>query len=230
VSALLRTPVDGVHGYFWPNRSERLMCGRYTMTDPDRLERAFGLRFHFEELSDTRIPPRFNVAPTQPVLGVKNGSANVELFRWGIGGRINARAETIGSRAQKSRCVLFADGFYEWSHQRPTYFTLQDGEPFAFAGIWSQARDASECAIITCEANDLVRAVHDRMPVILPSDALDVWLEEEALPADVQRALLRAYPAEAMAARPVSTRLNNARYDAPDILEHTDPIQSGFEF
>lgn len=206
------------------------MCGRFSLVDPERMKRTFGRRFRFDEMSDTRLP-RFNVAPTQEVLGVKNDGADaIEDMAWGIGGRINARAETIAPTFQRNRCVIFADGFYEWQNKRPIYFQLQDGEPFAFAGIWASNHGATECAIVTTEPNALVRPVHDRMPVILPLEALDVWLGQDELPPEVVRALLAPYPAEAMVSRPVSSRLNNARYDAADVLVDNDPIQQGLGF
>lgn len=206
------------------------MCGRFTVTDPARLKKAYGRRFRFEEFSQTRLPARFNVAPTQLVLAVRNdGRDAAEEMAWGIDGRINARAETVAARAQRDRCIIFADGFYEWSNKRPTFFALRDRAPFAFAGIWQARDDAGACAVITCEPNALVRTIHDRMPVILSDDALDVWLGEGALPPEVARASLRPYPADAMIAVPASTRLNNAAYDAPDVLADDDPRQQAFD-
>lgn len=206
------------------------MCGRFTLTDPDRLERAYGKRFGFAEFSEYRLP-RFNVAPAQAVLGVRNdGARSVEPLWWGIHGRINARAQTVALRGERHRCIVFADGFYEWQNRKPTYFTLKTGEPFAFAGVWSTEGEGARCAIITCEANDAVRPIHDRMPVILPDDALDVWLAQEELPSEVVRSLLRPLPAGAMAARTVSRRLNDARYDAPDVLVDDDPVQPSLGF
>ncbi len=106
------------------------------------------------------------------VLGVRNdGRDAVEQMSWGIHGRLNARAESVASRTQRNHCVIFADGFYEWRDKRPTYFQLRDAEPFAFAGIWNSLEwSEAQCSIITTEPNDLVRTVHDRMPVILPDD------------------------------------------------------------
>ena len=152
----------------------------------------------------------------------------VEQMQWGIHGRINARAESVSSRSQRNRCIIFADGFYEWRDKRPTYFQLRNAEPFAFAGIWNSLEGSeAQCSIITTEPNDLVRPIHDRMPVILPDDALDVWLGESDLPTDVLRAMLWPYQAESMTARSASGRLNNARYDAPDVLVDDDPVQQG---
>lgn len=197
------------------------MCGRFSLTDPDRLEREFARRFAF---SQARFRARYNIAPTQDVLAVRNdGRHVVESMRWGIHERINARADRVlGNRL---RCVIFADGFYEWKAKRPTLFTLRDGVPFAFAGIWSPGRDGASCAIITTEANELTAQVHDRMPVILRDDAIDTWLREDALGLEVARELLRPFPAAEMTARPVSSRLNSATYDASDILVDDEPRQ-----
>ena len=201
------------------------MCGRFTLIDPDRLERFYGKRFRFEEFSEYRLP-RFNIAPTQGVAGVRNdGRDTVESLIWGIRGRINARAETVASASPRNRCIVFADGFYEWRNKRPTYFTLETDEPFAFAGLWAASRQGAECTIVTCEPNDLARPIHDRMPVILPQDALEVWLSQEYLAEDVVRSILRPYPGVSMKGRPVSRRLNSARYDAPDVLVDDDPVQ-----
>lgn len=204
------------------------MCGRFTLTDPSRIRAAFQ-RFRFDEFSHYRLP-RFNVAPAQMVLGVRNdGRAAVEAMHWGIDGRINARAETIDRAQTPRRCIIFADGFYEWSAGKPSYFSLRDGVPFAFAGLWQAQGDAAPaCTIVTCRSNDVVAAIHDRMPVILPPEAVDVWLSSEDLPHDVRGAMLRPYEAAEMRSRAVSTRLNDARYDAPDILLHEDPVQQSF--
>ncbi|HEY5258420.1 MAG TPA: SOS response-associated peptidase [Candidatus Baltobacteraceae bacterium] len=192
------------------------------------MKQTYGRRFRFEEFSETHLP-RYNVAPTQMVLGVRNdGRDAVEQMQWCIHGRINARAESASSRSQRNRCIIFADGFFEWLNKRSTYFQLRNAEPFAFAGIWNSLEGSeAQCAIITCEPNALVRPVHDRMPVILPNDALSMWLGEGDLPGDIVRVMLRPYPADAMTARPASSRLNSARYDAPDVLVDDDPIQQG---
>ena len=135
------------------------MCGRFTLTNPGALERTFG-QFRFDEFRETRLP-RFNVAPTQDVLGVRNDGRNaVEELRWGIRGRINVRAESIAARRYpvRRRCIEFADGFYEWRDRRPFYFTLFSGEPFAFAGLWEPGNGLPACDVATCEPNALVGA------------------------------------------------------------------------
>ena len=204
------------------------MCARYTLTDPGRLARAFP-RLRSGAFGPIGVP-RYNIAPTQVVLGARGGSAEIEPLKWGLHGRVNVRAERLTAGGPVGhRCVIFADGFYEWRDRKPVRFTLRSAEPFAFAGVWAAVREGPPaCAIVTCEPNELVRAVHDRMPVIVPADALDVWLGDDALPADVARAMLQPFPAGAMAAQPVSRRVNNARYDAPDVLNDDDPVQQSF--
>lgn len=201
------------------------MCGRFTLTDPLRIGAAYP-RYRFEEFSEYRLP-RFNIAPTQAILGVRNDGRNdVEPLRWGIDGRINARIETIATRPLAFRCIIFADGFYEWRGRKPVYYTMKDGRPFAFAGIW-QPVTAGEppSAIVTCEPNELVAPVHDRMPAILRDDQLDAWLSEADLGTEDTRALIRPYDAGEMTARDVSMRLNDARYDSPNVLVDDDPVQ-----
>jgi putative SOS response-associated peptidase YedK len=200
------------------------VCGRFTLARPQALTTAFP-RFRFPEFSETRLP-RYNVAPTQVVLGVRNDGRNVaEELHWGIRGRINIRAESIAARRGPiaRRCIEFADGFFEWSNRRPFYYTLQSGEPFAFAGLWEPDDGSASCDIATCEPNALVAPVHDRMPVILTADAVDLWLDPEPLPPEVAASVLRPIDAGLMRVREVSTRVNNANYDAPDALESADP-------
>lgn len=202
------------------------MCGRFTLTAPGALAAAFP-RFRFPEFSETRIP-RYNIAPTQPVLGVRNdGRDVVEELRWGIGGRINIRAESIAARrgSVRRRCIEFADGFYEWSNRRPFYYTLKSGEPFAFAGLWEPQNGAAACDIVTCEPNALVARVHDRMPVILTGSTVDLWLDPDSLPAEVAASILRPLDANLMNVRAVSMRLNNANYDAVDVLSEESDLR-----
>jgi putative SOS response-associated peptidase YedK len=201
------------------------MCGRFTLIDPLRIRAAYP-RFHFEEFSEYRLP-RFNIAPTQAILGVRNDGRNdVEPLRWGIDGRINARVETVTARPLAFRCIIFADGFYEWRGRKPVYHTMKDERPFAFAGIWQPVIEGEPpSAIVTCEPNELVARVHDRMPAILRDDQLDAWLSEGDMATEVTRAFIRPYDSNAMQARDVSMRLNDARYDAPDVLIDNDPVQ-----
>lgn len=202
------------------------MCGRFTLTDPERLRAEFGRRFDFSRVSHNMVP-RFNVAPTQEVLAVRNdGRSSVELLRWGIEGRINARDDTITRHPQSHRCVIFADGFFEWRERRPTHFSINDRKPFAFAGIFAPFGDRPAVAIVTCSPNAVVQPVHDRMPVMLDEDGLSAWLAPESLSTVTMRELLRPYPASSMCSIPASSRLNKARYDASDVLRDDDPTQT----
>jgi len=199
------------------------MCGRFTLTNPLGIRTAYP-RYRFEEFSEYRLP-RFNVAPTQGVLAVVNdGRELVAPLTWGIDGRINARAETVASHPVAFRCIVFADGFYEWRGRKPVYYTLGDERIFAFAGIW-QPGPSPKCAIVTCAPNELVAQVHDRMPVILSDEVLDRWLSPQDLSHEQARSLLVPYAAAAMHSRTASMRLNDARYDARDVLIDNDPVQ-----
>ncbi|MBI3363071.1 MAG: SOS response-associated peptidase [Chloroflexi bacterium] len=180
------------------------MCGRFTLTvDPAALQAAFpGIAVPAD------LPPRYNVAPTQPVAVVANNGQNkVEFFRWGlipswakdisIGSRlINARAETLAEKPsfraafKKRRCLILADGFYEWRQdagnkaKTPMVIRLKSGEPFAFAGLWELWRSADDdtilsCTIVTTEPNSLMEKIHNRMPVILKPEDYTLWLDPE---------------------------------------------------
>jgi putative SOS response-associated peptidase YedK len=201
------------------------MCGRFTLTDPLRISARYP-RYRFEEFSEYRLP-RFNIAPSQAVLGVRNdGKDEVIPLPWGIDGRINARVETVASRPLPFRCIIFADGFYEWRGRKPVYYTMKDERVFAFAGIWNPvAQGPTACAIVTCPPNELVAQVHDRMPAILNDDNLDAWLTERDMAPALARALIQPYDASAMQARDASMRLNDARNDSPNVLVDDDPVQ-----
>lgn len=200
------------------------MCGRFTLARPGALPAAFPA-IRFEEFSETKLP-RYNVAPTQGVLGVRNdGRLIAEVMRWGIHGRINVRAESVLARRGpvRRRCVEFADGFYEWQAGQPYYYTLRSGEPFAFAGLWEAENGSACCDLITCPPNTLVAPVHDRMPVMLRRDAIELWLDPEPLPPEALTPVLQPYDPELMEARAVSRRVNNANYDAADVLDEAEP-------
>ena len=206
------------------------MCGRYTLTSPiDRLAQEFDLDGGIGELQ-----PNYNVAPTQSVATViaENGGRRLEMLRWGlvpswaddpeIGSRmINARAETapekpsFRSAFKRRRCLIPSDGFYEWKREeggkQPYYIHMQDGRPFAFAGLWESWHDELRtCAIITTRANELVAGVHDRMPVILPRENYDAWLDPEADKEELV-SLLRPYPGDDLETFPVSRFVNSPR-------------------
>ena len=216
------------------------MCGRFTLVSPFV---AVTERFHASAPPDLR--PRYNIAPGQDVLCViREGENRIMPLRWGlipfwakdpaIGNRlINARAETVAEKPSfcyaftKRRCLILADGFFEWrpsgKRKMPVYVFLKSKKPFGIAGLYEtwKAPDGNElrtCTIITTDANDLVRPLHDRMPVILPEDVEDRWLD----PAEVSRerllSCLKPYPPGEMTAYDVSPVVNNTRHDAPDCI------------
>ncbi|MEW6094333.1 MAG: SOS response-associated peptidase [Chloroflexota bacterium] len=220
------------------------MCGRFALfLDPADLAEAFP-----EYTFPAQVAPRYNIAPTQPILAVPNdGSDKADFFVWGlipswakdpsIGNRlINARAETLAEKPafraayKYRRCVIFASGFYEWQARPgtktkvPHFIHLKSGEPFAFAGLWErwEAPDGSEvrsAAIITTEPNELMRPLHNRMPVILSRLDLQEWLDPTPrFPVDL-KSLLVPFPADEMEAYPISTLVNSPGNDRPEILE-----------
>ena len=155
-----------------------------------------------------------------------------------IGSRmINARAETVAEKPsyrsafRKRRCLVLADGFYEWKRQggsrHPYHIRMQDRSLFAFAGLWehwtgSDGSIVRTCALITTHPNDLVKPLHGRMPVILSQDDYAVWLDPSNQDTTRLKSLLRPYPAAGMTACPVSTRVNNPENDSPDLLDPED--------
>jgi putative SOS response-associated peptidase YedK len=224
------------------------MCGRYTLiTLADFLN-----VFPWIAGPDQPPPSRYNIAPSQPILAVPNDGKNkLELYQWGlvpswakdpaIGNKmINARAETLATKPayrsafKRRRCIIPADGFYEWRKEpngtkTPMYIRRRDHKPFAFAGLWEVWRSADgtelpTCTIVTGEPNALVKPIHDRMPVILTPEAMRKWLDPAELPPEELLKLLNPYPAEEMEATPVSKVVNSARTDSKECIEAiTDP-------
>ncbi len=218
------------------------MCGRFALLAPAELIAAT-----FELITAPEpLPPRYNIAPTQPVLAIRPTAAGgraAALFRWGlipswakeisIGSRlINARAETVTEKPafcaayKRRRCLIPASGFYEWrkenGRKQPMYIHPQDDDLFAFAGLWEtwEGADGSaieSCTILTTTPNTLMAPIHDRMPVIVEAADFDLWLLPEANSDRVQH-LLRPYPAAKMAAYPVSATVNNPRNETPDCI------------
>jgi putative SOS response-associated peptidase YedK len=218
------------------------MCGRFTLTaDINALQTSFPWLNIPPE-----ITPRFNIAPTQPVAVVPNDGKNkLDFFNWGlipswakdpqIGNRmINARAETLAEKPsyrtafRRRRCLVLADGFYEWQQtggksKIPMYIRLASGSPFAFAGLWEiwNSTDGSNilsCTIITTQPNELMQKIHNRMPVILPSDAYSLWLDPGEQDPTRLSNLLQPYPASEMNAYPVSTLVNSPSNDNPQCI------------
>jgi putative SOS response-associated peptidase YedK len=211
------------------------VCGRFQLKLAEEWLGDLGL-----EMPD--LPPRYNVAPTQEVLAVREeqGRREAALLKWGlvphwaddpaVGGRlINARAESVARKPafrdpfKSQRCLVPADGFYEWRRvgraRDPFLFRLADAKTFAFASVWDRwvrkRGRIDSCAVLTTTANELVTPIHDRMPVILPRDAYDLWLDPGARAEDLH-ALLRPFPAAKMEVVPVSPRVNKADVDDPE--------------
>ncbi|MHA1108553.1 MAG: SOS response-associated peptidase [Alphaproteobacteria bacterium] len=220
------------------------MCGRFSLTTAPEAMRAL---FEYENFPN--LEPRYNIAPTQQVAVVRSdgdgGGRALSMLRWGlvphwakdisIGARmINARAETVASKPAfrdafaKRRCLIIADGFFEWRTEdgakQPFRIGMKGGAPFAFAGLWeswSPAEGASleTVTIITTAANDRLHPIHHRMPVILAAADYAAWLDVDGVDGPAAQALLKPYPAEPMAFYRVNRAVNNARNDNPDCIE-----------
>ena len=219
------------------------MCGRFTLRTPAKdIVKMFGL------IEAPELKPRYNIAPTQQIVAIKldpeSGTRQLSLLRWGlipswaddpsIGNRmINARADTVAvkpafrSAFKKGRCLIVADGFYEWkkigSTKQPFFVRLKDDEPFAFAGLsehWHRGDQVIDSAtIITTEGNEVMEGIHDRMPVILSPNDYDLWLEPDFHGQGKLLEMLKPYPAEEMTAYPVSTVVNNPRNEMKECVE-----------
>ncbi len=224
------------------------MCGRFTLTlDTKQLRDAMP----WLTIPDG-LQPRFNIAPTQPVAVVPNDGQNrLDFFTWGlvpswakdpqIGSRlINARAETLAEKPsyrsayRRRRCLILTDGFYEWKqvpgrkNKVPMYIRMEDGNPFAFAGLWEnwQSPDGSEilsCSIITTQPNPVVREIHNRMPVILPKDTYELWLTPSELSPQKLDPLLQPFTKAEMTAYPVSTLVNSPANKSPECIIPVTP-------
>ncbi len=219
------------------------MCGRFTLTvDPAELKEKYHASF------PERFSPRFNISPTQAVLAIPNDGKNAaDFFVWGlipswakdpsIGNRmINARGETLGEKPsyrgayKYKRCLIPADGFYEWKVQpgtkskTPYFIHMKDGMPFAFAGLWDEWHDADgspirTCTIITTNPNGLMAPIHDRMPVILRPEDYAEWLDPSPrVPATLQH-LIAPFDESQMEAYPVSALVNSPSNDRAELVE-----------
>lgn len=235
------------------------MCGRFTLRSNLNLILA---QFALDEVPDLR--PRYNIAPTQliPTIRASETGRELAMLRWGLipswskdekmGSRLlNARAETAAEKPsfrtafRRRRCLVVADGFYEWkqaapekdasakggSAKQPFYIRMRDQRPFAFAGLWETwrgprgaelATPIQSCTILTTEPNTLMQSLHDRMPVILPPDAYAMWLDPSFEGLDALQALLRPCAAEEMIASPVSTLVNSPRNESPECIVAID--------
>ncbi len=221
------------------------MCGRFTLTSNlDELQGRFGF------LSEsTSLEPRYNAAPTDQVLTVTNdGNRRGEMMRWGLvpswakdlksGARmINAVSETAASKPafraafRKRRCLVLADGFFEWRKEGkarfPQYIFQKSGEPMALAGLWELWKsDAGEwirsCTILTTTPNSFIEPVHNRMPVILSAETEALWLDPVTEDAETLQRLLIPAPSESLDSYEVSSLVNNVRNKGADCLKRVD--------
>jgi len=222
------------------------MCGRFAFYSPSEAAAAlFGVSTAIE------IQPRYNIAPTQYIAAVREDQdkqRELVMLRWGlvpfwakdpsIGNRmINARAETIAEKPsyraafRHRRCVVLADGFYEWRRENdaktPYFISLTSGEPFALAGLWENWTDKESgeslqtTTLITTEANDFMQSLHHRMPVVMQSDAAGEWLAGSVEPVDQA-----AQRTPKLQAWPVDRRINNARNEGEDLIDAVGDILS----
>jgi putative SOS response-associated peptidase YedK len=221
------------------------VCGRYSLASPDPAR----LRERFAIGDTVPVRPRYNVAPGDDVLTVttdREGEPRGELLRWGLvpywakdpktlGLKlINARSETMltnGAFRDARRCLVIADGFYEWEKRpdapkQPWWISMPGGEPFAFAGLWSSWRSNPDVeplrtvAIVTTAASEQLAPIHDRMPVMLPQEAEEAWLTRDTPPEEL---MALCAPLEEAAMRAVGPAVNDARHDERDCLEPAPP-------
>ena len=225
------------------------MCGRFTLRTPPQ---ALASLFDLPEAPP--VEPRYNIAPSQPVLVVRlhpqTGQREFTFLTWGlvpfwakdvkIGYRmINARAETVAEKPafraayKYRRCIVPADGFYEWQKRdggkQPYFIRMKDDRPFGIAGLWErwESPDGSvveSCTLLTTEPNERLRPLHNRMPVILAPEDYEPWLDVQGASPLVLQALLKPYPASQMEAYPVSTYVNSPRQEGPACVEPLHPV------
>jgi putative SOS response-associated peptidase YedK len=218
------------------------MCGRYAVTSSPEAIRAL---FRFDDLPN--FPPRYNIAPTQPiaVVRVEEGKRRFALVRWGfipswvkdpktVSLLFNARGETVIDKPayraamKRRRCLIPADGFYEWQRvgerKQPFYVRGKDGAPLAFAGLWEtwtgpNGEEMETAAILTTSANTTLAPIHDRMPVVVPPHAFDLWLNCAGVDAQTAATLITSAPDDVLEAYPVSTAVNRVANNEPTLME-----------
>jgi putative SOS response-associated peptidase YedK len=226
------------------------MCGRYLITTaPEAMRRLF------RYLEQPNFPPRYNVAPTQPVpiVRVADGERHYALLRWGLipgwvkdprdfSLLINARGDSVNDKPafrnamKRRRCLIPADGFYEWkvegSRKRPYLVRPKDGGPIAFAGLWESwmgpnGEEMETAAIVTTQASRDIAHIHDRMPVILQPDTFDFWLDCRNVDAVTAAAAIAPTLPGLLDAYEVSDAVNRAANDGPELLEPAPPQPVG---
>jgi putative SOS response-associated peptidase YedK len=222
------------------------MCGRYTLTSAPEVIRAL---FRFEE--QPNFPPRYNIAPTQPIAIVRlnEGKRQFALVRWGLLPSwvkdpktftllINARGESASDKPafrnamKRRRCLIPADGFYEWKavagRKQPFYVRAKSGKPFAFAGLWEtwmgpNGEELETAAIVTTRANRTLAAIHERMPVVVPPEAFDLWLNCAEVDGKTAEALIQPAPENLLEAYEISPAVNRTANDNAKLIERTAP-------
>ncbi len=219
------------------------MCGRFTLTvNPAELQSGFE-----DFIFPAQFAPRYNVAPSQPVLAIPNDGKNkADFFLWGLipswskdptiaHKLINARGETIGEKPsfrggfKYKRCLIIADGFYEWKvdpgskTKTPHYIYMKDRHPFAIAGLWDEwhspdGGSLKTCTIITITPNELMESIHNRMPVILDAKDYAEWLDPAPRAPESLQHLIKPFSAGSMSAYPVSTFVNSPANDRAELV------------
>lgn len=222
------------------------MCGRYTLTSAPAAIRAL---FRYDE--HPNFPARFNIAPTQPIAIVRmvDGKRQFALVRWGLlpswvkdpaafSLLINARGESVCDKPafraamKRRRCLIPADGFYEWQAagkgpKQPFYIHARSGMPLAFAGLWEtwmgpNGEEVETAAIVTTVANSTLHPIHDRMPVIVPSEDFNLWLDTANVDAKTAETIIAPAPDDLLEAYPVSTAVNRTANDNPKLIDRID--------
>ena len=223
------------------------MCGRYAFYSPaEAVKRTFALDFSPE------LDPRYNIAPTQSVPALRvaeEGSRRLVMLHWGlvprwakeraIGNRmINARSETLAEKPayrdafRRRRCLVLADGWYEWQPaaggKQPWFVRLRDPRPIAFAGLWERWKDPAgemleSCTIVTTDASESIRKIHERMPVVLPEQAWDRWMDPAYTDTEALSKTLGPYDSKALQAWQVSRLVNAPKNEGAKLIEAAGP-------
>ena len=224
------------------------MCGRYAFFSPaEAVKRTFALDFSPE------LTPHYNIAPTQSVAALRvaeEGSRSLVMLHWGlvprwakeraIGNRmINARSETLAEKPayrdafRRRRCLVLADGWFEWQPaaggKQPWFVRLRDPRPIAFAGLWERWKNPAggelleSCTIVTTDASESIRRIHDRMPVVLPEQSWDRWMDPAYTDTEALSKTLGPYDSKALQAWQVSRLVNAPKNEGPKLIEAEGP-------